>query len=410
VNSRCTSLQQVYPVRKKRGRRPLPLPVKFTQELRLSMPIGTHLEWMFGAFYDHESSPGTGTMVSTDPTTGQVAGELGHFSYPSTFSEYAAFTDFTDRFDVQLGARESHNQQSYSEYDTGPYVPLFESSASPFVYPEVHTQDSSFTYLVTPQFKISPDLMVYARVASGYRPGGPNIQSNNALVSRDYKPDTTVNYDLGLKGDFLEHRVVVDASAYYIKWKDIQLQLVNPVTGLFYYSNGSEAKSQGLELSTQARPLTGLSISAWIAWNDAKLTEPMPAGSSVFGGVGDRLPYSEPFSGSVSVEQAFPLTVVSHDTTGFVGGSVSYVGNRQGTFPSVYAFTPGRQDLPAYAKVDLQAGVDYASWRVNLYVNNVTDKRGVLDGGADLVPANAFIYIQPRTIGLSVSKVFGTLP
>lgn len=33
MNSRCTSLQQVYPVRKKRGRRPLPLPVKFTADV-----------------------------------------------------------------------------------------------------------------------------------------------------------------------------------------------------------------------------------------------------------------------------------------------------------------------------------------------------------------------------------------
>jgi hypothetical protein len=36
----------------------------------------------------------------------------------------------------------------------------------------------------------------------------------------------------------------------------------------------------------------------------------------------------------------------------------------------------------------------------------VADKRAVLDGGLDLIPTNAFIYIQPRTIGMTVSKTF----
>ena len=193
---------------------------------------------------------------------------------------------------------------------------------------------------------------------------------------------------------------------YYIKWKDIQLQLANPISGVFYYANGSEAKSQGLELSAQAKPLTGLSITAWVAWNDARLTEPMPPGSSVVGDSGDRLPYSEPFSGNLSLEQRFPLTALSPGVTGFVGGSVSYVADRVGEFSSVYLVPPERQDLPDYTKIDLRAGVNYDTWKLNLYVNNLADKRGVLDGGLDLIPSNAFLYIQPRTIGMSVSKTF----
>ena len=199
---------------------------------------------------------------------------------------------------------------------------------------------------------------------------------------------------------------MLDASLYYIKWNDIQLQLINPITGIFFYANGSQAKSQGLELSAQAKPLTGLSIAAWVAWNNARLTEPMPPGASVVGNSGDRLPYSAPFSGNLSLEQTFPLTALARGLTGFVGGSVFYLGDRVGQFASIYLVPPQRQDLPSYTKLDLRAGVDYGTWRVNLYVNNVTDKRGVLDGGLDLIPTNAFIYIQPRTVGMSVSKTF----
>lgn len=350
-------------------------------------------------------------MLATDPATGAVVAEFGRLSFPSTYSEYAAFTDFTfhftKRFDVQVGGRESHNRQTYSEYDVGPYVPVFEATASPFVYPETRTEDSSLTYLATPQFKISSDLMLYARVASGYRPGGPNIQGNGILVPREYQPDTTDNFEAGLKGDFLDHALAIDASVYYIKWKDIQLQLVNPVSRIFYYTNGSEAKSRGLELTVQAKPWAGLSVAGWVAWNDAEMTEPMPADSSVIAGSGDRLPYSQPFSGNLSIDQTFSLAALSTGATGFSGASASFIGHRAGEFASVFAGSSERQDLGAYTKLDLHAGVDYGTWRVNLYADNVTDRRGILDGGLDLVPTTAFIYIQPRTMGVSVSKTFG---
>ena len=268
---------------------------KFTQEIRFTGSIGPRLEWLLGGYYNHENSPATGSQWATVPTTGEVVGQWVQWNYPSTFEEYAGFGDLTvhitDRFDVQLGGRESTNKQTYSEYDVGPYVPLFEDSPSPFVYPEVHTEDSSFTYLLTPEFKLSPDSMVYARIATGYRPGGPNVQGSGILVPRTYDPDTTQNYEIGAKSEVLDHRLLLDASVYYIKWKDIQLQLTNPISGIFYYANGSEAKSQGLELSAQAKPLTGLSITGFVAWNDARLTEPMPAGSSVVAASGDVLPY-----------------------------------------------------------------------------------------------------------------------
>jgi len=383
---------------------------RFTQEIRLNGSIGPRLEWLFGGYYDHQNSPANGGQSAVVPTTGEVIGQWVKWNYPTTYEEIAGFGDLTfhitNQFDLQVGGRESTNRQTYSEYDEGPYVPLFEDSPSPFVFPEVHYQDTDFTYLVTPQFKLSQDSMIYARVATGYRPGGPNEQGSAILVPRSYSPDTTRNYEIGVKSEVLNHSLLLDASVYYIQWHDIQLQLINPINGLFYYANGSEAKSQGVELSAQARPLTGLSITGWVAWNDARLTEDMPAASSVFGASGDRLPYSEPFSGNVSMEQRFPLTALVRGATGFVGGDVSYVPNRLGQFASVYLFPPERQDLPAYTKVDLRAGIDYDTWTVNLYVNNVADKRGVLDSGLDLIPSNAFIYIQPRTVGLTVSKTF----
>jgi len=365
---------------------------KFSQELRLASTVG-RLDWLLGGFYTHEKTdPATQDILATDPLTGTQLAVVAYSNGPSTFTEYAAFLDLTvhitGQFNIQFGGRESQNEQSYTSINLDPVV---EAS------PSVNTKDNAFTYLVTPQFKISPDLMVYARFASGYRPGGPNTNVATFGLPTQYGPDKTQNYEIGVKGDLLDHKLSFDASAYYIDWKKIQIQLVE--SGLSYYANGSEAKSQGLEFSVQSRPLTGLEVSAWVSWTDAVLTESLPATSSVVGSDGDRLPLSSRFSGSLSLEQTFPLV---GRWLGVVGGSASYVGARIGNFEP----TTVRQVLPSYTKADLRASVRDDSWNFNLFVDNVADRRGVLEGGLDNVNTAGYYYIQPRTIGLSVSTSF----
>jgi len=129
------------------------------------------------------------------------------------------------------------------------------------------------------------------------------------------------------------------------------------------------------------------------------LTEPFPATAIAFGATGDRLPDSSRFSGNFSVDEQFLL---SKNLLGFVGGSVSYIGNRLGEFTG----TADRQPFPGYAQADLRAGARYDTWTVSLFFNNVADRRGLLRGGLGSLYPFAFDYIQPRTIGVTVSKTF----
>jgi iron complex outermembrane recepter protein len=376
---------------------------KYSEEIRLSAPIGQRFEWLFGGFYTHEDTPDVSGIFAADPSTGAIVGTLLSSDFiATTYEEVAAFTDLTvhitDRFNVQMGARESQNWQTYSETIVG-QDEFFFGLPSPVVNPEERTRDNSFTYLVTPQFRFSPDLMLYARLASGFRAGGPNTTASVYHLPSQYAPDTTRNYEIGAKGDFLGDKLSYDASLYYIDWNDIQLQLATPI-GALYYANASRAKSQGLEFSVESRPLPGLKISAWVTWSDAVLTEGFPSDTAAYGISGDRLPYSSRFSGNLSLNEEFSL---ASRVRGFVGGSVSYVGNRE----SVFTASPERQNLPAYTKADLRAGVKYESWTVNLFVDNVADQRGLLSGGLGAaVNPLAFTYIQPREAGLSVAKTF----
>jgi iron complex outermembrane recepter protein len=375
---------------------------KFTQEIRLAASIGSRIDWLLGGFYNHESTGYVQSYYGADTATGAGQGVVYSAVFPSNFREYAAFADLTfhvtGQFDVQVGARESHLDERIAQTFFGdPYDLVAFGQPSPVMVPEVRVRANAFTYLFTPRFKFSDDLMVYARLASGYGAGGPNFSPG---APRQYAPDKTKNYEVGLKGDLLEHALSIDTSIYYIDYRDIQLVLQDPLTLLPFNGNVSRAKSEGVELSIQSRPLTGLSLSGWVSYDNAVLTEGFPpaALAYAYGVPGDRLPFTSRWSGNVSVQQEFPL---GNDLTGFAGGSVSYVGDRVGVFLA----TPVRQHYPGYARTDLNVGVRIRAWTVNAYVNNVTDRREALQGGLDIDGVSQF-QILPRNFGLNVIRRF----
>lgn len=374
---------------------------KLTQELRLSRPMGARFDWLIGGFYTHEYSPFAIEYIPTTDTS-QPLGSFGKFNFSSVYAEGAAFTDLiwhvTDTFDIQVGGRESRIRQRFEEVDYGIYVPLIEGRSSPAVTPKATVHENALTYLLTPRLRLTPDIMVYVRLASGFRPGGIN-QGDLAALPADFAPDRTENYEIGVKGDVPGHRISFEGSVYQIDWKNMQLSLINQDNGQNYFSNGGEARSRGVELSVQAMPVAGLHLGSWVSWNEAVLTKNLPVNSTTSGMAGDRLPYSSRFSGSVSLDYSFPLGAALN---GSFGGSVSYVGNRIGAFHQ----SPRRQELPAYAEVDLHAAAHSKVWTFELYVNNVMDRRGVMGGGIGTAIPTSFGLIQPRTAALSVSRIF----
>ncbi len=375
------------------------LSTKFSQEVRLKVPVGNRLDWLVGAYYasDRKNVPAHGT--ARDYATGNEVGWYADFPVKSTFEEYSAFTNLTfrvtDTFDIQVGGRQGSYRTSYASGSGGPAL----GSSNPVVLgPTLRAEDDAFTYLLTPRWKPTDDLMVYARAASGYRSGGANSTIAPAIPQK-YGPDKTQNYEVGMKGRGLNGAFSFDASVYYINWNDIQITVREPVSTFSFVANAGEAKSQGVELSVELRPLRGMTIAAWGAYNDAKLTADFPA--ATVGGyalAGERLPLGSRWSGNISVDQEFPLAAL----TGFFGVSYSYVGDRLGNFRT--AATAPRSVLPSYTKLDLRAGARYGDWEIDLFANNVTDERGIL--GELVLNPNYFTVIQPRAVGLSVSRSF----
>lgn len=373
---------------------------KFSQEARLASNGHNLIDWTFGLFYNREKTPGSQTIDARAPTTSALVGNIFKVSFPSKLREKAVFAEarvnFTDQFDVEVGGRYSTSRQNYHETDTGLLFPGGVSLAAT-------SKDNAFTFSVSPRYKFSRDIMAYARVASGFRQGGPNPGAAVGFPA-SYRHDTTVNYEIGIKGTAFDRALTFDLSAFYIDWKDIQLSLRDPATSFVYFANGGKARSRGMEASVQLTPLSGLRISGVGSFNQAKLVQNFPTG--LIGFKGDRLPYAPKLSGSLSIEQDI---VLSSAVDAFVGGTVSYVGTRTTEFQT--RATLVRPILPDYTTIDLRAGVRVGGWNATLYARNMTDKRGLIGVSsrtASNTPAAPYAvnYIQPRTIGLSVGKSF----
>jgi iron complex outermembrane recepter protein len=373
---------------------------KVSEELRLSTHLGTHLEWLVGGYFTREYSPYVMQLLAADSGGSSIGqAQLVHLS--SQYREWGEFTDmtfrFSDHFDIQLGGRASQILHTYQQENSGPLTNYLES---PYVIPESEIHARAFTYLLTPRLRVSPDLMIYLRAASGYRPGGIN-PAYFPGVPQEFEPDKTENYELGLKTTLFDGRVSLDGSVYRIDWRGIQLSLVDPANGENYFINGNGARSEGVELSAQLDPADSLRLSGWLTYDNAVLTQDMSNNGAAYGRAGDRLPYGTRFAAHFSWEYRFP---VGH-LAGSYGAAMSYVGSRVGAFTAAGPDGPQqRQELPGYMQIDWRSVLGKAgSWSLQLYINNVADRRGIIGGGLGTPVPTAFELIQPRTIGVSWS-------
>ncbi|MGH8129106.1 MAG: TonB-dependent receptor, partial [Gammaproteobacteria bacterium] len=153
---------------------------KATEEIRLQSPNSQRLEWLGGVFFTHETGNAPQHIYAADyysgtPLPSPLGMSIGDDQQPSTYDAYAVYGSITwhitDRFDVEAGLRYSHDRQHYTEIGSG----VLFGTPEPTVLLDKRSSDSSTTFSLTPTFHISDNTMLYARAASGFLPGGPNI-------------------------------------------------------------------------------------------------------------------------------------------------------------------------------------------------------------------------------------------
>jgi len=370
---------------------------KYTQELRLQSMPGSRLEWLAGVFATHEDSSNfqspSALTLEGRPIEGLdplFAGQL-----PSTYKEYAGFGDLTwhvtDPLELFGGVRYSENRQVFSEYGNGSIT-----GAISLLNQKSH--EGVTTYSAGVRYHITDGVMTYARVASGYQPGGPNLAVPG--IPPTFKSDTLTNYEFGAKTQFLDHRLLIDADVFDIEWRDIQLLSNGP--GFNYILNGGSARSRGLEANASLRPIAGLTLEGTFAYIDSILTEDVP----LIGGLeGDRLP-NVPKS-SASLRAAYTLGLRG-SWTGTVGGGLRIVGRRYSDVNHAYDSRP----IGGYGALDLNASLANGRYTIRLFAKNVTDRVAYLTynplvnqvtGNITQIEAT---LLQPRLVGLSLDVKF----
>jgi outer membrane receptor protein involved in Fe transport len=376
---------------------------KVTQEVRLASPSHQSLDWVTGIFFTGEDATAGQTGLALTPGTNEpdpVFNPLIVTDEPSHFREVAAFGNATYHFgpawDFSAGLRWSRNEQSVQESAYGSLfgVPASDPAVTP--YPDVK-QDKT-TWSVSSGYHLTPDHMLYARIATGYRPGGANKIAPDAPPT--FGPDTTTNYELGLKSEWWQKRLLFNLTGFYIDWKDTQVTGVTPLY-LTYISNAGAAVSKGAELTTRLMPLRGLTLGLNATYTDAYLTVDAPA----MGGLaGDPLPSTPKLSGSLTLEYEFRM---AQDLNGLFDAVTRYVGPRNTAFPGEPSVN-GNYRLASYGTLDLSAGVSREAWSARLFVRNVANRYAYLfvvpPGGEEAPSSN--VILQPRTYGLSIDARF----
>jgi len=380
---------------------------RLTQEVRLQSGPAPVFEWLVGGFYTRERglidqgfeavTPGTLTPIAGLPL-------LGAATVTSRYREFAGFANATlhlgSRFDLDFGGRYSHNKQRADQSTDGILA------GGPATLPTARSDEDVFTYSVAPKFKLGERATIYARVAKGFRPGGPNVLAPGAPAEfRTYASDSLVSYEIGVKAETDDRSFGLDLAGFHIDWDDIQVYGV--VNNFGFNSNGGKARSDGFEFTATLRPTRGWTTSLNGAYTVARLLDDTPA--AVGGLDGNRLPYTPKFSVALNSDYRWGI---GKGAEAFLGGSIRTLSRQTASYNGALRAADGRQPtIPSFTVVDLRAGVDLGRFSVELYAKNVGDSDGKtsLDLGT---PANVPFgqasagVIRPRTVGVTLGAGF----
>jgi outer membrane receptor protein involved in Fe transport len=390
-----------------------------TEELRISSVGDTRLKWLAGYFYsDFESG---WDIIFPSQTGAQVFGtsnSLFDYYRPFKILQQSVFGEvtynITEPFAVTVGARRYH-------YDAP--VGLDQYGALLGTLTPTFTSTSENAQGVTPKASLSyqfdKDLLVYATAAKGFRPGGgtgpvpttgpqgvncePQLQVEygskgfiNGPIS--FSSDSVWSYELGEKWRSADGRFSVNAAAYYESWVGVQQVNSLSTCGYVYTANVGDAHVKGGEIEARAIAVRDLELSGSVTYSKAALS----SATLIDSGFNPGTPIQQVPKWSASAQAAY-----HHDLTDNLAliarAESTYVGSR--TDETYFTNT-----LPSYDLTNVRGGLQGERWSAVLFVNNVADKRALLNNitqdAENLADFNRVAVSQPRTAGIDLNYKF----
>lgn len=298
-------------------------------------------------------------------------------------------------------------------------------------------------------WKVNENVLLFANYSEGFRPPvtnrlGGDAAANNTGAFADFRvpvystTDTLDNYEIGLKGDFLDGILRVNATGYYSEITDLQTSRFDPanISFLVFTDNVGDAEVKGIDADISWLATDNLVINAAFSVLDTELVRINPELEGIAAGVGSELPYSADFSGNISARYFFEL---EGGKEGFVNASLTYTGDRlAGMVMNAYAMEDatrliygtgsglkikdegevfkgatypgadgevirgGRYIQESYVIGNVSVGMSYESWKVEAFIDNVFDKSAILNIDTQQYTPKV-VTNRPRTIGLRFS-------
>jgi len=378
----------------------------WTNEARFASQFNGPFQFTAGALYQRQERDFESSVISVDergiPTqdTPDIFGRISS----RDVDQYALFGeasyDITPKLTALAGLRWFKSKEHAVSQEVFPFF-----GGPPEPIRDVTASETKFTPKFSLSYHVTEDAMVYALAAQGFRQGGTNSGGFGSIivVPFEYEADSLWNYEIGAKTSWLDHRVILNVSAYTIRWSNMQTKNRNP-QGFVYIGNAGKATTNGFEVEFSALPAQGLEISGSFAYQDAKLTEDQPLADVDFdvGQDGDRIPNVPKWTASGAAQYTFPISG-DGDMRGVGRVDYSYVGSSNTYFSPRSAFF---QNLDAYSLVNLKAGVRTGRWEATVFVNNVFDKRAEVDKLYQLDAPLSVFTTRPRTIGINLGIEF----
>ncbi|MFT7412897.1 MAG: iron complex outermembrane receptor protein [Paraglaciecola sp.] len=301
-------------------------------------------------------------------------------------------------------------------------------------------------------YKMNDDILIFTTYSEGFRPPvtnrqGGDLASNQSGAFDGFRipvystTDSLDNFELGMKGDFLDGILRINATAFYSEITDLQTSRYDPtnISFLVFTDNVGDAEIKGIDADITWLVSDNLVINSAFSLLDTQLTRINAELAGIAPGVGAQLPYSAEFSGNIRANYYFEL---NDGYEGYFNASVSYTGDRlAGMSMDAYVtedatrliygtgsglpiqneaatydgtsfqdsngvdFQGGRYIQESYAIASVSIGITKDDWKAELYIDNLTDESAVLYIDTQQFTPKV-VTNRPRTLGLRLSYDF----
>lgn len=311
----------------------------------------------------------------------------------------------TDRLTATIGLRYLEEDKDGGGMFTVQATP---ACTSPLVIPalrvicpvpdyEASYSDDALTYTGALTYEFTPDIVGYTAYSKGYKSGGISLNRDaGTLSTQTFRPEESNNYEIGLKTEWLDDRLMVNVTGFRLEFTDYQSPMFTGTETIL--SNQGSLLSQGIELETRYRPMSNLSLNAATTFADTQYGDDV-ANTNLAGKQLNGAPkWTVQLGGSYDRRLNENLTFFASANARYQSGT-----NTGGNLdPLKY------QD--GYTLVDARLGFRFPNQKaaITLWGKNLTDERYsmiIYDSVFQTGSLQAFLG-DPRTWGIEFSKQF----